>query len=626
MCRDSAKETSLEKEPKKMIGETDTIEDLQAENAYLRQRLAEQERWDNSAERKQIEAELNKLYRAMQQSPASIVITDTEGTIEYVNPKFTQVTGYTLEEAIGQNPRVLKSGLMPETGYRELWEMITAGHEWRGEFHNKKKNGEVFWEAASISPIINEEGVITHFVAVKEDITERKRTEDALRTNLQLLETLLHTIPCPVFYKDKEGRYLGCNRLFAEQIRGVTEEEIIGHTLYDLPDSVPPELAEMYYEQDARLIREGGKQSFEVEIPCADGVRRNYILSRATFPDSEGNVAGIVGAMLDVTELRQAHRQVEAANIALQQSNNSLEHRVAQRTAELLELNTALERFVPHQLLRLLNKSNIIDVQLGDQVQRNMTILFSDVRDFTSLSEQMTPQENFNFINSYLSRVSPIIREHNGYIDKYIGDAIMALFPETANDALCAAIEMCRAVTLYNTHRATYGYRPISIGIGLHTGSVMLGVIGEAERIEGTVISDAVNLAARLEGITRLYGASIVISEQMLFSTENPNRYTFRFLDKVKVKGKQDPVSVFEILDGYPEAEKEIKIITRQDFEKGLLHYHSQEFDRAMIYFQNVLAIDESDKAAMLYLQRATHFLTHGVPIGWEGIEALSEK
>lgn len=600
------------------------IEELRAENADLRRQIAELEQQNQM--RKRIEAELRKLHRAVQQSPASIVITDVHGNIEYVNPKFTQVTGYTFEEAIGQNPRILKSGFMDSEGYRQLWETITSGREWRGEFHNKRKNGELFWEAASISPIINEQGEITHFLAVKEDITERKQAEETLRNHLRLLETLLQTIPCPVYYKDKEGRYLGCNRLFAEQIRGISETELIGRTLYDLPDSISPELANVYREEDLQLIREGGKQSTEIEMLCADGVRRTYLLSRATFPDSEGNVAGIVGAMLDITEIRQAHRQIEAANIALQQANSSLEQRVAQRTKELVELNAALERFVPRQLLSLLHKHNIIDIKLGDQVQRNMTILFSDVRDFTALSEQMTPQENFNFINSYLSRVSPVIRQHNGFIDKYIGDAIMALFPETPDDAIQAAIHMCHAVTLYNQHRVTRGYRPISIGIGLHTGSVMLGIIGEDERIEGTVISDAVNLAARLESLTRLYGVSILVSEQMLFNLENPNRYTFRFLDKVKVKGKQDPVSVFEILDGYPEEERNIRITTRHDFERGLLHYHSQEFELSMHYFRNVLEVDGSDKAAMLYLQRASHFLTHGVPVGWEGIEALTEK
>ncbi len=132
--------------------------------------------------------ELRKLAQAVKQSPASIVITDKDGTIEYVNPKFTEVTGYSFEEAIGQNPRVLKSGEQSKEFYKELWETITSGREWRGEFHNKKKNGELYWEYASISPIKDQRGVITHFIAVKEDITQRKQMEDELRRTNSLLE------------------------------------------------------------------------------------------------------------------------------------------------------------------------------------------------------------------------------------------------------------------------------------------------------------------------------------------------------------------------------------------------------------------------------------------------------
>src|SRR5208283_243593 len=116
-----------------------------------------------------------------EQSPASIVITDTDGNIEYVNPKFTQVTGYTAEEAIGKNPRFLKSGETPPEEYKKLWETIRAGRVWRGEFHNKKKNGELYWEHSTISPVKNADNTFSNFVEVKEDITARKHTEEALR-------------------------------------------------------------------------------------------------------------------------------------------------------------------------------------------------------------------------------------------------------------------------------------------------------------------------------------------------------------------------------------------------------------------------------------------------------------
>ena len=328
----------------------------------------------------------------------------------------------------------------------------------------------------------------------------------------------------------------------------------------------------------------------------------------------------LLTALYDVTERKSAEQERIRLTRKLE---TSLQNQV--------ELTRAYSRFVPSEILQFLEKESIVDLQLGEHTRQDMTVLFSDIRSFTTMSEQMTPQENFNFINSYLGRVSPIIRQNNGFIDKYIGDAIMALFPGKefpgrADEALQAAIEMQKEVVLYNTHRAKSGYAPISIGIGLHTGSVMLGTVGEAERMEGTVISDAVNLASRLESLTKIYSVSIIISEHTLFRLERVMKYQFRFLDKVKVKGKKEPVSVFEIFEGYPPEVIALKLKTRTDFEKGLLHYHSEEFQNALVHFQKVLEVDPDDGAAHLYLQRANHYIEYGVPVNWEGIEALTEK
>ena len=168
-----ASETERQRAEEQLSKHRDHLEEL------VKERTAELQ--EEISERRQTEEELQGLSRAVEQSPATVVITDSEGTIEYVNPKFVQLTGYTVKDAIGQNPRILKSGKQPPEFYQELWETITHGKEWRGEFYNKKKNGDFYWEFASISPIKNEEGVITHFVGVKEDITERKRAEATIR-------------------------------------------------------------------------------------------------------------------------------------------------------------------------------------------------------------------------------------------------------------------------------------------------------------------------------------------------------------------------------------------------------------------------------------------------------------
>ncbi|OEH85611.1 hypothetical protein BHU72_02085 [Desulfuribacillus stibiiarsenatis] len=174
----------------------------------------------------QAEIQLKKLTQAIEQSPVSVVITDVSGTIEYVNPKFIEVTGYTLEEAIGANPRVLKSGIQSTQYYKDMWRLLASGKEWRGEFHNRKKNGELYWEWASISPIKDNDGEITHFVAVKEDITERKLAEEKLEKayeeiNLNLNKAVeLHKKFMPTSMPRIEGFNLSAHYMPAQKLGG----------------------------------------------------------------------------------------------------------------------------------------------------------------------------------------------------------------------------------------------------------------------------------------------------------------------------------------------------------------------------------------------------------------------
>lgn len=204
------------------------------------------------AERRATEERLRQFSRAVEQSPASIVITDTKGNIEYVNPKFTEVTGYTAEEVNGQNPRVLKSGNNSPDFYRELWVTLSEGREWRGEFHNRKKNGEFFWEFASISPIRNAEGIVTHYLAIKEDITRRKEIEAErehliveLQEAIAKVKTLTGMLPiCASCKKIRDdGGYWSTVELYVEQHSEATFTHGIcpdcAHKLY--PELFTPE-------------------------------------------------------------------------------------------------------------------------------------------------------------------------------------------------------------------------------------------------------------------------------------------------------------------------------------------------------------------------------------------------
>jgi signal transduction histidine kinase/class 3 adenylate cyclase len=275
----------------------------------------------------------------------------------------------------------------------------------------------------------------------------------------------------------------------------------------------------------------------------------------------------------------------------------------------LSKINIAYGRFVPHEFLRFLGHKSIVDVRLGDQILKEMSVMFADIRDFTALSEEMSPKENFDFINSYLSWVGPVIRQHHGFIDKYIGDAVMALFPETADQAVKAALDMQKQVLLYNIKRQKAGYPTLAIGIGLHRGSLMLGTIGEERRMESTVIADAVNLASRLEDLTKVYGASILISGPTLFSLEDPTLYHYRFIGQVQVKGKKERVSVFEIFETDPPQLQSLKQQTKTLFEQAVILYNSNQIASAYQIFKDIFQINAQDKAANFYIKNCENFL-----------------
>lgn len=260
--------------------------------------------------RKYAEEEILKLSKAVEQNPASIVITDLNGDIEYVNPKFCDLTGYKKEEAIGKNPRILKSDNTPKEYFTELWETILSGHEWRGELQNKKKNGELYWESALISPIINEDDKITHFIAIKEDITERKRTEAERVRQAGLITSLLDSIPDIIFFKDTQGVYLGCNPPFAEFV-GKSKNEIIGKTDYDLFDN---ETARLFRSFDNLMLQQKTSRHNEEWITYPDGRKILIDTLKTPYWASDGSLIGILGISRDITKRKEAEEALQLSS------------------------------------------------------------------------------------------------------------------------------------------------------------------------------------------------------------------------------------------------------------------------------------------------------------------------
>ncbi|HBB32066.1 MAG TPA: hypothetical protein DC064_09790 [Cyanobacteria bacterium UBA9273] len=278
---------------------------------------------------------------------------------------------------------------------------------------------------------------------------------------------------------------------------------------------------------------------------------------------NQGKLKGIIYLENNLTKGAFTGKRMALLQTLATQAAISLEN--AQLYNNITTLNTAYERFVPYQFLSFLNKQSI---------------------------------------NEYLGYMEPQIKKYSGFIDKYIGDAIMALFPNSADDAVQGALAMLQELKKYNRIRQERNLNPLRIGIGLHTGSLMLGTVGGMSRMDGTVIGDSVNLSSRVEGLTKTYGVSLLITNKTWESLNNPLEYDLRFIGKVQAKGKTKAVSLFEVFSADLPELREAKIATKGKFEQAVLFYHRCSFQEAARLFKECVEYHEDDSAARTYLER----------------------
>ena len=262
-----------------------------------------------------------------------------------------------------------------------------------------------------------------------------------------------------------------------------------------------------------------------------------------------------------------------------------------------------MKRFVSEEFLDLLGKSSVEEVSLGDHTARDMSVMFADIRQFTAIAERLQPEETFRFINRYLALMGPAIRAHGGFVDKYVGDGIVALFGGSPENAVRCAIEMQRRLAEYNAERAASGEAPIRIGIGIHYGRLMIGTIGENERMDGTVVSDVANLAHRIEGVTKEFSVGLAVSERVLLGLCDPGSYGTRFLGKIGLRGTRAPLSVFEVYEGAGEKERSTKNAIKADFEAALERFYTQDYEVALEKFRKVLETAPEDEASQHYMR-----------------------
>lgn len=301
----------------------------------------------------------------------------------------------------------------------------------------------------------------------------------------------------------------------------------------------------------------------------------------------------------------------------------ALSRRFADTLDELDRTYLAATRFVPEAFLDLLGRGTVTEVQRGDCVALDMTVMFCDIRDFTTLSENRTPEANFRFINGFLSAMEPCIHEHLGFVGQYLGDGFLALFPTGASEPVAAAVAMQSALQEFNRDQVADGGIAVQIGIGLHSGRVMLGTIGGRRRLDANVVSDVVNTAARVEGLSKLYGAPLVASEATLLRV-GPNDWETCELDAVIVKGRAQPLRIFEVLAGEPDGERRARKAAETDaYAAALAAFRVGDIERSAAGFANLRGFVV---AGRLFVARCDWFRRQGLPEGWDGIVRLEVK
>ena len=282
--------------------------------------------------------------------------------------------------------------------------------------------------------------------------------------------------------------------------------------------------------------------------------------------------------------------------------------------------NQALRRFVPQEFLEALGRKRVTEVRLGDSVERTLAILFGDIRNFTTISEGLGPEATFRFVNECLARITPFVRDHGGFVDKFIGDAVLALFPESPSAAVDAAIAIQQAI---DDLGVVEGQRRFEFGIGIHVGPTMMGTIGDERRFEATVISDAVNQAARIEGMTKHVGARVLVSGEVAAALGDAR--AVRPLGLMRAVGRDKPIAVVEVIAADPPDIRAVKLAHAGRFAEAVGLVRVQRFAEAHAAFSSIHAELPEDGPTAFFLATCEEGL-RGASVVVDGVVVLTRK
>jgi predicted ATPase/class 3 adenylate cyclase len=318
-----------------------------------------------------------------------------------------------------------------------------------------------------------------------------------------------------------------------------------------------------------------------------------------------GRVSGAL--YLENSLARGAFSPERASVLQVLSSEAAISIENARLYSNLEALNRSYARFVPHEFLEILGKRSILDVNLGDQIQGSMSVLFSDIMGFTPRSESLSPSDNFAFVNRFLNHMEPAFQKHGGFINQYIGDAIMGIFPHSANDAVSAGINMLENLERLNRELLETGDAPVRIGIGINTGGLMAGIVGGQRRLDTAVISDTVNTASRVESLTRFYRVPLLITDSTYLQIDRA-RFSncIRRIDCVTPKGKSTPIDVYEVFAADSQSLRRAKLDSMSSFEEAVALFAAGQRARASQLFRGMVEHNPDDHAAAAYLERCS--------------------
>jgi class 3 adenylate cyclase len=393
----------------------------------------------------------------------------------------------------------------------------------------------------------------------------------------------------------------------------------------DIPLSAYPELARRAVDlalrtgETVRIDNPADSDLLREDAYCKNTGVRSLL---ASCIELNQRILGLIYLENHVTAGAFGPARVEIVDALGAQAGIALENaRLYRNLREALrvqaELTDANRRFVPTEFLSGLGCESIVEVSLNEAAEREMAVVFVDLRGFTHLSEELGPRRTIEMINRYLSYVQPAIAEHQGFVGQYYGDGILALFPRGADDAVGASVAMCRGLEAYNRERGDFP--ELRFGIGIHSGSLILGTVGSADHFQCGVVGDSVNLASRVEALTKFFKAVLLLSGPAYERLPEGRRQRYRHLGRVQVPGRAEIIDVYECLDGYPAQHQQALLAGIGAFGAAIAAYQAGKWNAAETGFETCRHYWAEDLVVQAALARVRERAAGNE--AWDGVE-----